>query len=332
MNPSTWICGRTLAYPILNEHRGFPARSISSSRLMWGRDQQTVWPACTAIRCIIMMSAAACIATRRPIRPKSLFGPRYAPGNSLALGLGSLGRCAQGSIPSATDMDRTAAERWRQAHNLCKLDPQGGRHDPDRAARRAADIVGIKSAAGNPALHRRRQERQWSGTHCRRRGERKGLAADGGCPLRPILPLPTDLAAVVVPHHGADMGTLSIPPSPVAGTYNRLIYSFGPGNAHGKAAVRHPTQAAMDVDVAASLAARHLDAGVSRNVSGRRPVLATASHPSTHNGGIVAGWTAPPPAPPAHVGSCPNAMPVLQEPKGRRGSDRSKTRLRPDVM
>lgn len=44
---------------------------------------------------------------------------------------------------------------------------------------------------------------------------------------------PFDIAALVAPHHGADMGKKSVPFSRSGQDYSRLIYSFGPGNGHG---------------------------------------------------------------------------------------------------
>lgn len=124
--------------------------------------------------------------------------------------------------------------------------------------------------------------------------------------------LPVDLAAVVVPHHGADMGAASTPPSAPSG-YARLLYSFGPSNAHGRTGIRHPTGAAV---------AAHGTAGWSHGAwappppamsPAGQPVLATASHLSTHEQGIVVGWSgAPLPALFGHAASCPDVMPVVQ--------------------
>lgn len=125
-------------------------------------------------------------------------------------------------------------------------------------------------------------------------------------------PIPTDLAALVVPHHGADMGASSIPPiAPGSDSYTRLLYSFGPGNAHGKTAVQHPTQAAVDAHVAVGWPHSGWSAPPPGMADPLVPVLATAEHPSTHKGGVRAGWTGPP-ASPLHLVSCPKPMPLGQ--------------------
>ncbi|WP_378948909.1 hypothetical protein [Paracoccus sp. R86501] len=124
--------------------------------------------------------------------------------------------------------------------------------------------------------------------------------------------LPHDLAALVVPHHGADMGPASIPPSAGLG-YARLLYSFGPDNAHGRTSVRHPTMAAITA---------HGSAGWSHGTwappppamsPAGQPVLATASHLTTHEQGIAVGWSCPPsPTLFGHAATCPDLMPVVQ--------------------
>ena len=58
------------------------------------------------------------------------------------------------------------------------------------------------------------------------------------------LNLPSHLSTVVVPHHGADMGPLSVSPIRRSG-YTRLVYTFGPGNKHGRTKISHPTSAAV---------------------------------------------------------------------------------------
>ncbi len=128
-------------------------------------------------------------------------------------------------------------------------------------------------------------------------------------------PLPVDLAAVIVPHHGAAMGTASIPPPPSGHQYSRLLYSFGPDNKHGRGTppIQHPTQSAVSV---------HTAAGWTHNgwitppgfATANAPVLATATHKISHESGIAVGWTSTPPVNPlsGHVGSCSDVMPVTQ--------------------
>jgi beta-lactamase superfamily II metal-dependent hydrolase len=108
--------------------------------------------------------------------------------------------------------------------------------------------------------------------------------------------LPTSPVAIVVPHHGADMGTSSVPPSRSAG-YARLFYSFGPGNRHGrkKPGVQHPTSAAVTAHATwshgswSSATPGHSMAGAD--------VLASAAHPGTHLDGVAIGWSSAPPVP-----------------------------------
>ncbi|OIS90684.1 hypothetical protein [Brucella cytisi] len=138
------------------------------------------------------------------------------------------------------------------------------------------------------------------------------LTGDAAYNLVPGL-LPGDLAAVVVPHHGADMGPASIPPS-VGSGYTRLLYSFGPDNAHGRTSVRHPTAAAVRAHEAAGWSrGAWVLSTPAMNLAGQ-PVLATASHLSTHEQGIVVGWTgSSSPGLLNHAASCPDVMPVVQK-------------------
>jgi hypothetical protein len=59
-------------------------------------------------------------------------------------------------------------------------------------------------------------------------------------------PWPQDFAAIIVPHHGADMHTKRAPPSRNLNfNYTRLLYSFGPNNQHGRTSVMQPISAAV---------------------------------------------------------------------------------------
>lgn len=106
---------------------------------------------------------------------------------------------------------------------------------------------------------------------------------------------PSSPVAIVVPHHGADMGTSSVPPGKPA-SYTRLFYSFGPGNRHGRhPGVQHPTSAAM----AAHSYWNHgswTAASPGNSVAGGE-ILASASHPGSHLNGVVMGWSSAPPVP-----------------------------------
>jgi len=106
--------------------------------------------------------------------------------------------------------------------------------------------------------------------------------------------IPGRIAAMTVPHHGAKMTKNKAVPNPATG-YSRLLYSFGPGNAHGRTNVRHPT-----ADSVAEHQNNGWDPGAWRSVSNPgstiagSDILATASHSSTHLGGVIAGWTGAP--------------------------------------
>ena len=137
------------------------------------------------------------------------------------------------------------------------------------------------------------------------------LTGDAGYHQMPH-PVPKDVAAMIVPHHGANMGVKSIPFGRSANSYGLLFYSFGPGNGHGpkKPPTQHPVSSAV---------VSHSNAGWShRNWSNSKPgwnlaggdVLATAEHPSSHLGGGAAGWNGPPSL--RHLSSCQHAMPVPQ--------------------
>lgn len=114
--------------------------------------------------------------------------------------------------------------------------------------------------------------------------------------------LPNELQAIVVPHHGADMGIGSVPPSrPSAHSYARLLYSFGPDNSHGRYGTRHPTVAAMN----AHKATRWGHGGWTvpgENIAGS-DVLASADHTALgsptkgHLSGAVVGWSGVPTLP-----------------------------------
>lgn len=125
-------------------------------------------------------------------------------------------------------------------------------------------------------------------------------------------PIPADLAALVVPHHGADMGSASVPPLAGPG-YTRLLYSFGPGNAHGRTGIRHPTAAAVTAHGLVGWShGAWIPPPAAMNLAGA-PVLATASHITAHEQGISVGWASPPlPILRGHALHCPDVMPVVQ--------------------
>ncbi len=143
-------------------------------------------------------------------------------------------------------------------------------------------------------------------------GTGRGWLLTGDAPYNLIPgPLPSDFAAVVVPHHGADMGPWSVPPLCSPHSYVRLLYSFGPGNAHGKTNVRHPTAAAVSAHNARGWAHSAWLPPPPGMVLASHPVLATASHLPMHHGGAAVGWVSVPPTA-AHLAFCRKAMPVTQ--------------------
>jgi hypothetical protein len=54
--------------------------------------------------------------------------------------------------------------------------------------------------------------------------------------------------AVIVPHHGAELSHQRTVPRPLSADpkYQRLVFSFGPNNAHGRASTSHPKQVTVD--------------------------------------------------------------------------------------
>jgi len=115
------------------------------------------------------------------------------------------------------------------------------------------------------------------------------------------LSLPKQMSTVVVPHHGADMGPKSIAPVRPAG-YTKLVYTFGPGNTHGRTKVSHPTSAAVTHHAGQGWShGRWSLAAPALNVAGG-DVLATAENPTAGSTGrhlesTACGWSAPPAVP-----------------------------------
>jgi len=140
------------------------------------------------------------------------------------------------------------------------------------------------------------------------------LTGDAGYDLIPGLNPDDDFAAIVVPHHGADMGAHSLPPLRSSHPYARLIYSYGPDNAHGRTNVSHPRAAALTIHETAGWDHACWMPAAAANGPGADPVFETAHHlgtPSVHLEGVRAGWTQPPPKP-HHLAACPSAMPTPQ--------------------
>lgn len=124
----------------------------------------------------------------------------------------------------------------------------------------------------------------------------------------------SDIAAMMVPHHGANLGPSSIPFSPSVGSkYRRLLYSFGPNNSHGPNTppVRHPVSSAVSAHHSSGWLHGAWSLLTPANCLAAGDVLATATHSSTHLGGIAAGWKTPP-ALNGHLNICSHVMPITQ--------------------
>lgn len=122
-----------------------------------------------------------------------------------------------------------------------------------------------------------------------------------------------DFVAIVVPHHGADMGAANTPPAQsMTQSYSRAVYSFGPGNRHGRTAVQHPTTPAVKAHGNAGW--NHGSWSVANpgtSVAGG-DVLATAQHSSAHLDGAVCAWTSLPAVPVPACATC-NATTVVNQ-------------------
>ena len=115
---------------------------------------------------------------------------------------------------------------------------------------------------------------------------------------------PSEAAAITVPHHGASKCRVS-PPKPSSKCASRLLYSFGPGNEHGRYGVSHPRRATVDAHVSRQLgwSSPGWNVGTPGHAVARGTTLATAQHPRTHLGWAAAGWDRIPP-PPCHLMRC----------------------------
>ena len=123
----------------------------------------------------------------------------------------------------------------------------------------------------------------------------------GDCNYTNIEPLvvPTNPIAVVVPHHGANFNGGVAAPNPFRGVdgYCRLLYSFGPDNAHGATGVRHPTlnSATLNIGAGWDHGTWHLPTPADNDPNAVDNVRATARHtvagaPGANLGSILVGW------------------------------------------
>ena len=195
--------------------------------------------------------------TKTWIAPRQIIGPKHkAFANRIAAAGGKL--LIWGATPSTLSVAAGA-----QTLKLSRCTGTTGRNGS-----------GIAAEVSNP-----HNSRQWL------------LTGDAGYHEIPLLP-PSPVA-IVAPHHGGDMGPVSVPPLK-SGGYVRLLYSFGPGNKNGRTKIQHPTNAAMT-----SHEVRGWHHG---QWSGKTPgtcragadVLATAIHGTSHLDAMVASWSAAP--------------------------------------
>jgi hypothetical protein len=132
------------------------------------------------------------------------------------------------------------------------------------------------------------------------------LPGDAGYDEIPLA-FPPSIEAIVVPHHGADMGSRSascLPKRPSG--YGKLLYSFGPGNKHGRSRISHPTAAAVAAHTNGNWQHGNWPAATPGRTRAQADVLATANNPDPtatpplpggHLGGESAGWSGPPTTP-----------------------------------
>ncbi|OBU58942.1 hypothetical protein [Stenotrophomonas maltophilia] len=129
--------------------------------------------------------------------------------------------------------------------------------------------------------------------------------------------LPENISVIVAPHHGAKMSPNSVPPARPAHDYARLLYSFGPGNTHGRTKVQHPTIESVIVHQSegwkhGSWVPPMLPSDPGSTVAGLDgDVLATAVHLVDHIGGARVGWLGMPSAP-IHLLTCGKTMSIPQ--------------------
>ncbi|CAM2957624.1 hypothetical protein [Pseudomonas fluorescens] len=110
--------------------------------------------------------------------------------------------------------------------------------------------------------------------------------------LKPLPPV-----GLVAPHHGADLDSKSpIPKAPTGVGYKRLVYSFGPGNRHGKTPpVQHPTTKGVTLHNSADWDHNRWSLLTPGTHAPGGDILATCEHaPGTSRGGALIGWDRPP--------------------------------------
>ena len=128
------------------------------------------------------------------------------------------------------------------------------------------------------------------------RCEDKKWLLTGDADYKHIPNLPNEVAAMTVPHHGAARCGVP-PPRPSSDSASRLLYSFGPGNRHGRKGVSHPRRATVDAHVNAGWKSPGWDSGTPGNAVANSTTLATAKHPCDHLDWAAAGWDRKPTRP-----------------------------------
>lgn len=105
---------------------------------------------------------------------------------------------------------------------------------------------------------------------------------------------PSNVVAVIAPHHGAKLKTNSSPVPPGSNAYRRLIYSFGRANSYS-----HPHQSFCDTHNSSGW--NHVTTtppGTVTCISGHDVRTTNVNLPAiAAPGGVVVGWSAPPAAP-----------------------------------
>ena len=134
------------------------------------------------------------------------------------------------------------------------------------------------------------------------RRKQKWWLLTGDADYKHIPNLPREAAAITVPHHGASKCG-KFPPAPSSTSASRLLYSFGPGNEHGRSGVSHPRRATVDAHVKAGWSSPGWNSETPGDAVANGTTLATAQHPCTHLGWAAAGWDRKPP-PPRHLMRC----------------------------
>jgi hypothetical protein len=114
----------------------------------------------------------------------------------------------------------------------------------------------------------------------------------------------SNVIALTAPHHGASLGGGSAPPTAPAAAYQRVVYSFGINNSHGKSSVSHPTTKGVAAHDAAGWQHGPVwpTAAKPGSTSPTDDALATSIHtvgvsrstpPTTWDGGVIVGWSQP---------------------------------------